>query len=160
MDNYWISANGSVPQGPYSLTQLQSMWREGIITSAHVFWREGFEKWLPISQIESLLKSSGAAKVTRSGSHPTTCAPNIALTAPKVLAQKSDRQLSVYFVLALFFGLVGAHNFYAKRTFYAVIQLGLFILGFWTLVVPAGLLVWVVIEMVTVREDGEGRELA
>ena len=151
MDNYWISANGGEPTGPYTISQLQSMWKTGAITAAHVFWRDGFEKWKPILEIETLLKYNSENRVKTPEPPPM---PNLC-----VLAKKSDRQLSVYFALALFFGLLGAHNFYAKRTVHGVIQLGIFLIGFWTIIIPMLLLIWVVGEMITVREDGEGFEL-
>ena len=68
----------------------------------------------------------------------------------------SDKQRIVYILLALFTGAWGVHNFYLGDNKKAVIQL---ILTF--LVITAPIVgIWVLIDIITVDKDLEGRQLA
>ena len=58
-DHYWI-LTGADQKGPYTLTQLQSMWRAGAITADALYCQEGFEQWEPISLISDLLDEQRA----------------------------------------------------------------------------------------------------
>lgn len=61
-----------------------------------------------------------------------------------------------YVLLALFLGGFGAHNFYAERYKSAIAQLVL-TLFFWWLVIPAFVVgIWVLVEVFTVKKDGNG----
>jgi len=65
---------------------------------------------------------------------------------------EDSKSRTTYILLACFLGGAGAHNFWAKRTKIAVIQLILSITVF-------GLIIsmpWVIIDMFTVKEDGNG----
>ncbi|MCW1923229.1 GYF domain-containing protein [Luteolibacter arcticus] len=53
-DHYWIQS-GSDQKGPYTLSQLQSMWRGGSITADTLYFQEGLEGWEPISLIAETL---------------------------------------------------------------------------------------------------------
>jgi len=53
-DNYYLYKNGQ-QQGPYTHSQLQSMWRSGTITSNDQYWQEGFDEWQSISLIQEIL---------------------------------------------------------------------------------------------------------
>ena len=69
---------------------------------------------------------------------------------------KASKSRGVYIILGLFFGCIGIHNFYAGRYGIGAIQLvitsvlGWFVIG----LVITGL--WAIIEMFTVKTDGEG----
>ena len=67
----------------------------------------------------------------------------------------SDKPRIVYIVLALFFGCLGIHNFYAGRFKYGILQLVLSVL---VIGVPA-VLIWSLLEAALVDTDGEGREM-
>ena len=61
-----------------------------------------------------------------------------------------------YILLALFFGGLGIHNFYAGYTGKGITQLLLCVLLFW-LVIPLIIVgLWVVIEIITVTKDAKG----
>jgi TM2 domain-containing membrane protein YozV len=79
--------------------------------------------------------------------------------APYTPVELSDRQRSVFIALGIFFGALGVHNFYARRTLAGVIQLGLTVTLFWTFVVPLGVGLFALIECLTTRCDGNGRWL-
>jgi TM2 domain-containing membrane protein YozV len=62
----------------------------------------------------------------------------------------------VYILLAWFFGLLGVHNFVAGRTGAAVTQLLITIFIGWTFVPLFIVGIWVICEMITVTESGDG----
>ncbi len=81
----------------------------------------------------------------------------------------SKRQRSVYIILALFLGGVGAHNIYLGRTGSGIVKIcvtALLLAGNWYMgaatAFPAWLAygLWIVIEAVAVTKDDEGRELS
>ena len=72
-----------------------------------------------------------------------------------VLAPPKSRL--AYILLGIFIGHLGIHNFYAGRAGAAVAQLLLTLFLFWTIVVPLGIAIWVIIEICTVKTDGKGR---
>lgn len=62
----------------------------------------------------------------------------------------------VYILLALFFGGLGVHNFYAGRSGAGVAQLLITLFLFW-LIFPIVIVgIWVIIEMIVVTRDGRG----
>ncbi len=63
-----------------------------------------------------------------------------------------QKSRTVYIILGLFLGSLGIHNFYAGRTGVAIAQL----LLCWTCVTW----LWALIEILTVKKDGEGRDFA
>ena len=48
-------------KGPYTLSQLQTMWRSGNITGNTLFWQEGCSEWNPLSSILHVLEPPLAA---------------------------------------------------------------------------------------------------
>jgi len=69
---------------------------------------------------------------------------------------KQGLSRAVYILLAWFFGLFGVHNFVAGRTGAAVTQLLITIFIGWTLVPLVIVGIWVICEMITVTESGDG----
>ena len=70
----------------------------------------------------------------------------------------SDRFRWLFVLLAIFFGQLGIHNFYAGHNFRAICQLILTIISF-------GYLVWLmvplnIIEVIFITTDGDGKKLA
>ncbi|HEY1192395.1 MAG TPA: TM2 domain-containing protein [Gemmata sp.] len=78
-------------------------------------------------------------------------------------SQGGDRKSRLaYILLALFFGELGVHNFYAGRTSPGICQLVIFLvsiplmfvlIGFITVFIP---IVWALIEIIVVDRDGRG----
>lgn len=66
---------------------------------------------------------------------------------------------TTYILLGLFLGGLGIHNFYAGYTNRAVMQLLLYLLLCWTIVVPIGVAIWVIVEICTVTLDSDGLPL-
>ena len=42
--------------GPYTLAQLQAMWRAGSLTTETQYWFEGQTEWMPLATILELLE--------------------------------------------------------------------------------------------------------
>jgi GYF domain 2/TM2 domain len=76
-------------EGPFTLAQLQHMWRSGTLTSATLHWREGMESWQPLSAIARHLDA------------PATPTPT-----------ESTKRILPAFLLCFFFGPFGIHRFY------------------------------------------------
>lgn len=66
------------------------------------------------------------------------------------------RSRTAYIMLGLFLGMLGIHNFYAGYTGRGLAQLLLNLLLFWTIVVPIGVAVWVIVEICTTLQDADG----
>ncbi|MDB2327301.1 DUF4339 domain-containing protein [bacterium] len=54
-DQYWITI-GDEQRGPYTISQLRSMWQSGTITANTLYWQQGFDDWFSLSTIIDLLE--------------------------------------------------------------------------------------------------------
>lgn len=75
-----------------------------------------------------------------------------------LIMNNSDRFRWLFVLLAIFFGQLGIHNFYAGHNFRAICQLILTLISF-------GYLAWIMIplnilEAIFVTIDGDGKKLA
>lgn len=55
MDEYYVF-DGKMQHGPFSLLQLQSMWRSGSITPLMLYTQPGLEEWTPLSELAEILR--------------------------------------------------------------------------------------------------------
>lgn len=69
-DHYWLSS-GSEQRGPYTLSQLQSMWRAGSITAETLYFQHGSDEWVSISLLADILDSSHVPLTTSQAPRPT-----------------------------------------------------------------------------------------
>lgn len=129
--------------------------------------------WCPVCHdrmdLDSRYCSSCNSSLSARGLSPLKYRP----TGPSMLSQqapsgtqgfqivKTAKSRGIYILLALFFlGMLGAHNFYAGRYLRGALQLlctcilGWFVIG---LVIT---FIWVLIDLFTVTEDGDGVPLA
>jgi TM2 domain-containing membrane protein YozV len=74
----------------------------------------------------------------------------------RILIVTKPKSRTIYIILGLLFGWLGLHNIYAKRNNVGAVQLGFFFMFFWTIIVPFGLVVWSIIEVIRVKVDGNG----
>jgi hypothetical protein len=65
-----------------------------------------------------------------------------------------------FILLGVFLGLFGIHNFYAGYIGKALAQLLLNLFLCWTLIVPLGISIWVLVEVITISHDAQGRPFA
>lgn len=70
-----------------------------------------------------------------------------------------DKSRVAYVLLGLFLGGLGIHNFYAGYTGKAVTQLLLNVFLWWTIIVPVGIWIWNLVEVITVERDARGNQL-
>lgn len=75
------------------------------------------------------------------------------------IAVTSTKSRVVYVLLGFFLGMLGIHNFYAGFTGRAIAQLLLNIFLCWTLIVPLGICIWIIVEICTVTTDAQGSNL-
>ncbi len=86
---------------------------------------------------------------------PSAAAPYPAYPAISLVVEM-PKSRGAYIILGLLFGWLGAHNIYAKRNNVGAVQLIIFLMFFWTLIVPLILVVWSIVEISTVKNDGNG----
>ena len=86
--------------------------------------------------------------ISAAPSYPAYPATSLIVEIPK--------SRGTYIILGLLFGWIGLHNLYAKRNNVGATQLILFLMFFWTLIVPLILAVWGIVEISTVKNDGNG----
>lgn len=71
--------------------------------------------------------------------------------------QPSSKSRLAYCILGIFLGVLGVHNFYSGHAKRGLIKLILTVLLCWTIIVPLGIFIWTLVEIVTVNSDSEGR---
>lgn len=129
-------------KGPYTFSQLQSMWRSGAITSETSHFMDGYTEWMPLEIIVPDLD-------------PPPLRATYAAGPPRPVVVAKSR--GIYIILGLFLGgLFGIHNFYAGRYMPAVCQLVITILTGWLILPLGAVAIWVILECCTVRKDGSG----
>jgi TM2 domain-containing membrane protein YozV len=101
MREFWISQNGEVPGGPFTLEQIGSMWRSGAVYATAQVCESGSETWLPVTSLRRDFPAAfGAAAAVRNSS--PVSAPVAASYHP-----------GIFRILLLVLGGLGGHNFYA-----------------------------------------------
>lgn len=133
---------GEEQRGPFTLEQLQGMWRAGAVTMETNYWVEGFDEWMPLETILELLQPSPQ----QHRSH--TSYPASTLRKPK--------SRGVYIILGLLFGCLGIHNFYAGYVGRGAAQLIITVLLSWTIIGLLLTVVWALVEVCTEKCDVYG----
>ena len=85
-----------------------------------------------------------------------SAAPSYPAYPATSLIVEIPKSRGTYIILGLLFGWFGLHNIYAKRNNVGAVQLIIFLMFFWTLIVPFILVVWSIVEISTVKNDGNG----
>ena len=62
----------------------------------------------------------------------------------------------VYVILGIFLGVLGIHNFYAGRTYCGLAQLLTTLLLGWLILPVFGIWIWTIVEICTIKCDGDG----
>jgi len=133
-------------KGPYTISQLQAMWRAGAITSETQHFMDGYSEWMPLEIIVPDLEPPEPVRGMQAAAMPQAV----------VLAKSRG----IYIILGLFIGgLFGGHNFYAGRYGTAVAQLLVTLLTGWLILPLFFLALWVICELVFVTKDGKGHPL-
>jgi TM2 domain-containing membrane protein YozV len=72
---------------------------------------------------------------------------------------KSAKSRGVYIILALFFGFLGVHNFYAGNLGRGLVQLLTVLILGWFVIGFVIVFIWVLIECFTVTHDAAGDKM-
>lgn len=149
----YLLVNGQ-QSGPYTREDLQRMVRQGAVGGGTLYWENGMSAWqqiAPSNQFRSLHNStemsSPLASIQQYAPAPVWVQP--------VFVRPAKSRVG-FVLLGLFLGGLGIHNFYAGYTGKAITQLLLNLFLFWTLVVPIGVGLWVLIEVITINHDANG----
>lgn len=60
MNTWYVAINGQ-QQGPFPQSHIQQLLAGGVYTQDTLVWREGFQNWLPISQVPELNQAPGVS---------------------------------------------------------------------------------------------------
>ncbi len=60
MNTWYVAINGQ-QQGPFPQNHIQQMLAGGVYNQDTLVWKEGFQNWLPISQVPELNQASGVS---------------------------------------------------------------------------------------------------
>lgn len=65
-----------------------------------------------------------------------------------------NKDKSIYVIFALLFGVLGVHNFYARRYSFGIAQLCIFVFTGWLIIPVFILAIWAIIEAIVVNKTG------
>lgn len=154
------------------------MLRQGAIGDETLFWKDGMFDWQTIGSQKQLFETA-YQQPAPAYRQPTTYqeqeyqlpgfhqAPYARQEMQQYQQQLPERQMFAsppksrvaYILLAFFLGGLGIHNFYAGYTGKGVAQLLLTLFLWWTILVPLGVWIWIIVEMCTVDRDAYGNPL-
>jgi|SRR5215213_1861716 len=162
---YYLAINGQ-RTGPYEASDIQRMLQQGAIGYDTQFWKDGMLDWQPVGSQRQLFETTyqQSARPTQNYHQPPQYQQppmrvyQQPLVVQPVLMNPPKSRLA-YILLALFLGGLGIHNFYAGYSGKGVAQLLLTLLLFWTIVVPIGVWIWIIVEMCTVDHDALGNPM-
>ncbi len=170
MQRYFIW-RADAEQGPFTAAELWALRQVGSLPDVLPVREEDSDQWLQVSDIKHRLHSPVSVDHIRipprpidySAMPPAPLPTPATPAAPAVVAvrdRRSDKSRGVYIILGLVFGFFGFHNFYAGHYGRGVAQLVItFTLG-WIII---GLILnffWVVAELISETEDGEGNRMS
>jgi TM2 domain-containing membrane protein YozV len=134
-------------KGPFSMSQLQSMYQTGAITRETPHFMDGYTEWMPLEIIVPDLEPVPQPLRSYAAGPPR----------PVVVAKSRG----IYIILGLFLGgLLGVHNFYAGRFWPGVFQMLITIFTFWLVFPLLIVAIWVILELCLVTKDGKGHAFA
>jgi len=171
---YYLAVNGQ-RTGPYEASDIQRMLKQNAIGYETLFWKDGMLDWQSVGSQKHLFETSyqqppqqqayqqppqfqqQAYQHQQYQQQPVQVYQQPVLVQPVMIAMQKSR-LS-YILLGLFLGGLGIHNFYAGYSGKGVAQLLLTLLLFWTIVVPIGVWIWIIVEICTVDTDAFGNRM-
>lgn len=172
-DWYVLQQNSPSPSGPSTTDDVVQGIRSGAIRPGAQLCRVGETAWGPLSAVPefaaALRDAAPAPPVPPPSAAPGFGAPpQIAYVQGPPPAPVSDRRegtsdksRTVYVLLGILLGGLGIHNFYAGHHVRGAAQLLLTVVLGWWLIIPLIFVgIWVLVEVFTVTEDGQGRRLS
>jgi TM2 domain-containing membrane protein YozV len=169
---YYLAVNGE-RTGPYEASDIQRMLKQNAIGYETLFWKDGMLDWQSVGSQKHLFETSYQQSPQQQAyqqqsyqqppfqqsqyQQPMQVYQQPVVVQPIMIAMQKSR-LS-YILLGLFLGGFGIHNFYAGYSGKGVAQLLLTLLLFWTIVVPVGVWIWIIVEICTVDHDAYGNRM-
>lgn len=170
---YYLAVNGE-RTGPYEASDIQRMLKQNAIGYETLFWKDGMLDWQPVGSQKHLFETSYQQPPQQQAyqqppfqqqpfqpqyqqQQPVHVYQQPVLVQPVMIGVQKSR-LS-YILLGLFLGGLGVHNFYAGYSGKGVAQLLLTLFLFWTIVVPIGVWIWIIVEICTVDTDAFGNRM-
>jgi TM2 domain-containing membrane protein YozV len=125
------------------------MWSSGVVTGNLQYCEEGQSEWLPLSDLQPMLE-------------PET--PRYSPQTQQFIQRQSQlvrvaKSRGIFIVLGLFLGCLGIHNFYAGDHGRGAAQLLITILLGWLVIGLVITVVWSLIEILAVTNDGNGDKM-
>ena len=165
---YYLLINGQ-KTGTYSAQEVQQMLRQNAIGYETQFWKDGMFSWETIGAHKHLFETSNPPTQQQSSYQQSSYQQYQQPQSPQYYQQSpmmvqpayntANKSRLTYILLGVFLGGLGIHNFYAGYTGKAVAQLLLMLFLFWTVVVPLGITIWVIVELCTVDTDANGMRM-
>lgn len=170
---YYLVINGQ-RTGPYEAHDIQRMLKQGAIGYDTLFWKDGMFDWASVGSQRHLFETTHQQPQAQFYEQPQYQQP------PYGQPQYQQQQMQPYgqrhlqqqqmfasppksrvafILLGLFLGGLGVHNFYAGYSGKGVAQLLLTLFLWWTIVVPIGVTIWIIVEVCTVDRDAYGNPL-
>lgn len=135
--SYYIVRIDRESKGPYTIQQLRTMWKAGRINKLTKYQHPGDTSWLSMSGLAFRLVEDGEAA-----------------TAP------GAKSRARYILLGVFFGTIGAHNFYANRFIRGSLQSLLTLSTIWFRYAILAAWLWSLIEVMVEKKDGGGEPMS
>jgi len=161
---YYLLINGQ-RTGPYEANDIQRMLRQGAIGFDTQFWKDGMLSWETVGTQRHLFETTYQQPPQQQmyqqpafQQQPVQVYRQQPMIVQPVVINPAKSRVT-FILLGLFLGGLGIHNFYAGYSSKAVTQLLLNLFLFWTIVVPLGIGVWVIIEVCTVDHDAFGNRM-
>lgn len=158
---FYLLINGQ-RRGPYQAHEIQQMLRQNAIGYQTQFWRDGMMNWETVGSQKHLFETS--YQQPQMYQQPPNQAPQPFYQPQPLMVQPMmyvpNKSRVGYILLGLFLGGLGVHNFYAGYGGKGATQLLLNLFLFWTIIVPLGIWIWVIIEICTVDHDAFGNRMA
>jgi hypothetical protein len=110
---YFLSTSDGLESGPHTLRSIGESFRRGDIYPTARVREEGTENWMPITDLRRQFPGLMSASSTRPSS--------VVIQGPT----HPPAHPGIYRILALFFGYLGAHNFYAGEVALGISKLAL-----------------------------------
>lgn len=158
--NHYVVIDGEA-KGPFTISQLQSMWKTGILNLKTQHFMDGYTEWMPIEHILEDLEP----KTTVTHKIPYQPAPaypsrRVRATNAGVVTVHIPKSRGIYIILGIFLGLLGVHNLYAGRFGSGVAQLLIAVLTGWLILPLFAVGLWVLIDLILVDRDGNGKPMS
>lgn len=157
IEERWYYVDNNETAGPVSLFELRALVDNGMIGRDTQICREGEQRWQKAGDAFPNYWSNRGhqesyAPYAMQGQRPP-------VTQETVRAPYRQKSRGTYIVLGLFLGGLGIHNYYAGRHGPGAAQLIITLTLGWVGVGVVINLIWVIIELISITEDGDGNPM-